>query len=78
MANNPVGNRMDLLTVMAHEFGHLILGMDESSQPNDVMTEALPAGVRRLPTPANLGLPPSAAWASSHTGAGLSLPTLGR
>jgi uncharacterized repeat protein (TIGR01451 family) len=49
-------NRMDLLTVVAHEMGHLVLQMEESAEPNDVMTEALPVGVRRMPTPHDLGL----------------------
>lgn len=52
---SPAANRMDLLSVVAHEMGHIILNMDESSAPNNVMTEALPEGVRRLPTPADLG-----------------------
>ena len=67
---------MDLLSVMAHELGHIVLGMDESSQPNDVMTEALQLDVRRMPTPYDLGLEPSAAWTGSHTGDGLKEPPL--
>jgi hypothetical protein len=42
---------MDLLTVVMHEMGHL-LGLpdvDPGLQPDQVMTEALPAGLRRLP-----------------------------
>jgi hypothetical protein len=35
------------------------------------MTEALPLSVRRMPTPYDLGLKPSAAWNSSHTITGL-------
>jgi hypothetical protein len=58
--------RMDLLSVVAHEMGHIILAMEESAQPNDVMTEALPVGVRRLPTPQDLGLEPSAAGANGQ------------
>jgi hypothetical protein len=42
-------NRMDLLSVVAHEMGHLVLQMEESAELNDVMTEALPVGVRRMP-----------------------------
>jgi hypothetical protein len=41
MPGSPAQERMDLLTVMAHELGHIILGMDESPALNDVMTEAL-------------------------------------
>ncbi len=55
LAGRPAPNRMDLLSVVAHEMGHVILNMDESAALNDVMTEALPEGVRRLPTPADLG-----------------------
>ncbi len=55
LAGRPTPNRMDLLSVVAHEMGHVILNMDESAALNDVMTEALPEGVRRLPTPADLG-----------------------
>src|SRR5207244_10659120 len=70
VGNRSAGNRMDLLSVMAHELGHVVLAMDESPAANDVMTEALPLGVRRMPTPDDLGLPPSAAWSSSHSGNG--------
>jgi hypothetical protein len=71
LAQNPAANHIDLLSVMAHELGHILPGMDESSLPNDLMTEALPMGVRRMPTPYDLGLQPSVGWASSHTFAGL-------
>jgi hypothetical protein len=62
---------MDLLGVIAHEFGHIVLAMDESAQPNDVMTEVLPVAVRRMPTPGDLGLQPSTVWANSHNSLGL-------
>ena len=75
---SPAQNRMDLLSVMAHELGHIVLRMDESAAANDVMTEALPLGVRRLPTPDDLGLKPSAAWAGSHNSLGLKEPAAGR
>ena len=71
VGNRSAGNRMDLLSVMAHELGHVVLAMDESPAANDVMTEALPLGVRRMPTPDDLGRAPSAAWSSSHSGNGL-------
>jgi hypothetical protein len=74
MASSPAQDHMDLLSVMAHELGHIILNMNEGSQPNDIMTEALLLGVRRLPTPQDLGLQPSALWVSSHTSTGLEEP----
>jgi hypothetical protein len=43
--------RVDLLTVLAHEFGHR-LGLDDldpTLAPHDVETQTLAAGVRRLP-----------------------------
>jgi hypothetical protein len=46
-------DRVDLLTVLAHEIGHL-LGLDhdhETEDPGSVMGETLPAGVRRMPEP---------------------------
>jgi hypothetical protein len=69
--DSPAQNRMDLLSVLAHELGHIVLNMGESTAPDDVMTEALPAGVRQMPTPLDLGLTPSAAWVSSHNALGL-------
>jgi hypothetical protein len=47
----PVTNRIDLLTVVLHEFGH-ILGYPDLSPamfPNDIMTGILPTATRRLP-----------------------------
>jgi hypothetical protein len=44
-------NRMDLLTVVLHELGH-VLGFDDldaTIAPHTLMTEALGAGTRRLP-----------------------------
>jgi len=50
-ATGAASGRMDLLTVLAHEFGH-ILGLshiDETVAPNSVMVDALPLGMRRIP-----------------------------
>jgi hypothetical protein len=70
-SGGPAPNQMDLLSVVAHEMGHVILWLLESPKPDDVMTEALPAGVRRMPTPQDLGLQPWAEWVSSHNALGL-------
>jgi hypothetical protein len=45
--------RMDLLSVVAHELGHL-LGLDHDDRDGDVMGEALAIGVRRVPTAADV------------------------
>ncbi len=51
-ANSPAAGRVDLLTVVMHELGHTLglpdLEVDE--HPDDLMTEVLGVGTRRLPT----------------------------
>ena len=49
--NGPAVERMDLLTVVSHELGHLLGLRDLSAtdHPHDLMAESLPIGVRRLP-----------------------------
>jgi uncharacterized protein (TIGR03118 family) len=52
-ASTPAG-RMDLRSVLDHEFGH-VLGLEDSDNLRDVMGETLAAGVRRLPSASDLG-----------------------
>jgi hypothetical protein len=50
---SPAFGRMDLLTVVEHELGH-VLGWDDldpSVVPHDLLTTTLSTGVRRLPDP---------------------------
>jgi hypothetical protein len=61
-ANDPgrAAGRMDLLTVVMHEMGHLLgLPDDDGADPGDLMDEALAPGVRRLPEKAAflIGMP---------------------
>jgi fibronectin type 3 domain-containing protein len=51
-------NRVDLVTVVEHELGHALgLGdLDPLAFPGDLMDEMLPMGVRRLPSPFDIGL----------------------
>jgi predicted Zn-dependent protease len=41
--------RMDLLTVVLHEMGHL-LGFEHTQEEEDLMSVGLQPGMRRLPT----------------------------
>src|SRR5262249_45115188 len=46
--STPAPGRMDPLTVLTHEVGH-VLGYGSHASGNDIMTTTLEAGVRRLP-----------------------------
>ncbi len=62
--DGPASGRMDLLTVVLHELGH-VLGwedLDPRVNPDELMAETLPAGVRRLSFPDAV----DAAIAASH------------
>jgi hypothetical protein len=50
-AGSPAAGRVDLLTVLAHELGHVVGIPDLASQTHGIslMADSLPAGVRRLP-----------------------------
>jgi hypothetical protein len=60
-ASSPAFGRMDLLTVVLHELGH-VLGLGDTSGPGDasgLMAERLSPGERRLLVPAGLPLDPA-------------------
>jgi hypothetical protein len=73
--SGPAFGRMDLLTVVMHELGH-VLGLEDlgaAGHAHELMAATLAAGVRRLPAPAEL--PPSHRPHSRMTGAaGVRLP----
>jgi hypothetical protein len=56
----PAVGRMDLLTVLAHELGH-VLGHEHADGPGDVMTGTLAAGVRLRRRPRRRTPPPDLA-----------------
>jgi len=63
VSGRSVRGRMDLLSVVAHELGHLV-GLDDkrdASHVADVMGDTLATGTRRLPTSADVGQQPIAA-----------------
>ena len=54
-AGSAAAGKMDMLSVLLHEYGHA-LGIDHSANPNDFMATTLTAGVRRLPSAAEMAL----------------------
>jgi hypothetical protein len=61
----PAAGKMDLLTVVAHELGH-VLGLDDNHTAGDLMNEFLPLDVRRLPAPGDLGKPSTVVTGTSR------------
>src|SRR5207244_964033 len=51
--SSPAHGKVDLLTLMAHELGH-VLGYEDSGT-DGLMAEYLGTGVRRLPTSTDMG-----------------------
>ncbi|MEQ1526305.1 MAG: matrixin family metalloprotease, partial [Gallionella sp.] len=54
-AGSAAAGKMDMLTVLLHEYGHA-LGIDHNPDAHDYMGTTLTAGVRRLPTADELAL----------------------
>jgi hypothetical protein len=50
LPGSAAAGHMDLLTVLAHELGHILNLPDVISGPANLMTQGLTAGTRRLPT----------------------------
>jgi hypothetical protein len=50
LAGTAAAGRFDLLTVLEHEFGH-ILSLPDQPAGNDLMAEYLAPGIRRTPSP---------------------------
>jgi hypothetical protein len=61
----PAAGKMDLLTVVAHELGH-VLGLDDNHTAGDLMNESLPLDVRRLAVPGDLRELSTLATSASH------------
>ena len=76
-STSPASGKMDLLTVVMHELGH-VLGLydvDTSDHPGDLMDLTLAPGIRRLPMPADSSaidtIPESTACGYDRTQTGL-------
>jgi hypothetical protein len=73
-AGNQAFGRMDLLTVVEHELGHVLglADLDPQAVPHDLMTQTLATGVRRVATPSDVMM---VAPTGSDSNAGLSAQT---
>jgi hypothetical protein len=75
----PACGRMDLLTVVEHELGH-VLGLsdvDAQAVPHDLMTLTLATGVRRIATPADVMMATTTNETASNTDSGTPTGVLG-
>jgi hypothetical protein len=68
--NSPAHGHVDLLSVVAHEMGHVLGYFEDGDAANTVMSEDLPVGVRRVPKAAASPTSPAASLviqpASAH------------
>jgi hypothetical protein len=64
LGNSPAAGRMDLLTVVEHELGHVLGLPDVPAQvaPDDLMDTTLATGVRRLPSPEDMNALGTGQW----------------
>jgi hypothetical protein len=80
-SGSPASGRMDLLTVVMHELGH-VLGFDDvetASHPYDLMATDLAPGVRRLPNGLPEDLTPAHAFGDHIAGVmDMAMPPLAR
>jgi hypothetical protein len=65
--------KMDLLTVLLHEYGHA-LGLDHSADSHDLMATTLLPGVRRLPSAEELDLMAQLLGVAKETGSASPVP----
>jgi hypothetical protein len=71
VVNGPAAGRVDLLTVVSHELGHVLGLPDVPGSDDGLMAETLAPGVRRVPSGASLPPTVVAAPTAATTGPGL-------